>query len=154
MKIMKSTKQREFNIEDYDYYVREYIQKSEELGNPIKYDLLRKEPFNLPDGRWYINNCPDKSVKTWADFVDWCGFVAKGKTPSKDKMIKLIYKLQSEKDRALMYDDFRGRGCYHPPLEVIKTYWGTINNMKKELGLEIIQESMLDRTLTKDELDG
>lgn len=33
---MKSTKQREFNIEDYDYYVREYIQKSEELDNPIK----------------------------------------------------------------------------------------------------------------------
>lgn len=153
MKIVKNTKQRDFNIEDYDYYVREYIQKSEELGNPIKYDLLRKEPFNLPDGRWYINNCQDKSVKTWADFVDWCGFVAKGKTPSKDKMIKLIYKLQSEKDRALMYDDFRGRGCYHPPLEAIKTYWGTINNMKKELGLEIIQESMLDRTLTKDELD-
>lgn len=50
MKIVKNTKQREFNIEDYDYYVREYIQKSEELGNPIKYDLLRKEPFNLPDG--------------------------------------------------------------------------------------------------------
>lgn len=63
MKIVKNTKQREFNIEDYDYYVREYIQKSEELGNQIKYDLLRKEPFNLPDGRWYINNCPDKSVK-------------------------------------------------------------------------------------------
>lgn len=150
---MKDTKTRNFDINNYDYYVKEYIHKSEELGKPISHSLLRKEPFNLPDARWYIKHCPDESVLNWAGFVDWCGFVANGKIPSKDKLIKLIYGLQSEKDRPLIYDDFRGKGCYHPSLKAIKTYWGTINNMKKELGLEIVQESMMDRVLTKDELD-
>lgn len=68
-------------------------------------------------------------------------------------MIDLIYKLQNQIKRPLLYDDFRGSGCYHPPINAIKFYWGTINNMKKELGLEIIQESMIDRMITKDELD-
>lgn len=67
---MTTTKRRKFNIENYDYYVREYIRKSEELGKPISHAMLRKEPFDLPDARWHTNNCPDKSVKRWADFVD------------------------------------------------------------------------------------
>ena len=150
---MTTAKQRKFNIEDYDYYVQEYIRKSEELGKPISHAMLRKEPFNLPDARWYVNNCPDKSVKRWADFVDWCGFIAKSKKPTKEKMIKLIYKLQDETNHPLMYDDFRGNGCYHPPIEMIRQYWGTINNMKKELGLEIVQESMIEKTLSKDTFD-
>ena len=68
-------------------------------------------------------------------------------------MIKLIYKLQDETNHPLMYDDFRGNGCYHPPIEMIRQYWGTINNMKKELGLEIVQESMIEKTLSKDTFD-
>ena len=50
---MTTAKQRKFNIEDYDYYVREYIKKSEELGNPIPHSKLRKEPFNIPDARLF-----------------------------------------------------------------------------------------------------
>lgn len=144
---------RKFDPKDYDFYVKEYIRKSEELGKTISHPQLRKEPFNLPDARWYVKNCPDKSVTTWADFVDWCGFVAKSKPPTKEKMVKLIYRLQDELKRPLMYDDFRGRGCYHPPIEMIRKYWGTINHMKKELGLEIVQESMIDKQLSKDDLD-
>ena len=150
---MKIEETRKFNVEDYDHYVKEYIRKSEELGKTISHPMLRKEPFNLPDARWYVKNCPDKSVNTWADFVDWCGFVAKSKHPSKEKMIELIYKLQNEITRPLIYDDFRGNGCYHPPIEMIRKYWGTINHMKEELGLEIVQESMIDKKLSKEEFD-
>lgn len=148
---MKQT--RFFSPDNYELYVKEYIEKSKIQGKPINQNSLRKEPFNLPDARWFIKYCPDKSVTSWAEFIDWCGFVAKGKIPSKEKMIDLIYKLQNQIKRPLLYDDFRGSGCYHPPINAIKFYWGTINNMKKELGLEIIQESMIDRMITKDELD-
>lgn len=144
---------RKFDKEKYDYYVKEYIRKSEELGKPISHANLRKDPYNLPDARWYIDNCPDNNVNSWSDFVDWCGFVAPYKHPSKEKMIKLIYKLQDEIGRPLMYDDFRGRGCYHPPIQIIREYWGTINNMKNELGLEIVQESMMDKHLSKEDFD-
>lgn len=150
---MKRDKNRIFNPNDYDFYVKEFIRKSEELGKPITHSNLRKEPFYLPDARWYIKHCPDGSVTRWAEFVDWCGFIAKGKIPSKEKVINLIYKLQEELGRPLMYDDFRGTGCYHVSIEIIREYWGTINKMKEELGLEIIQESMFDRHLSKEEFE-
>ena len=142
-----------FDVNDYDYWVKEYIRKSELHGKPISNMDLRKDVFNLPDSRWYVKNCPDKSISNWAEFVDWCGFISKGKTPSKEKMMHLIYRMQNEIDRPLMYDDFRGVGCYHPPIKFINLYWGTINNMKKELGLEIVQESMLDKALSKEEFN-
>ena len=37
---------RKFDKEKYDYYVKEYIRKSEELGRPISHANLRKEPYN------------------------------------------------------------------------------------------------------------
>lgn len=144
---------RKFNIEEYDYYVKEFVRKSEELGKPITHSNLREEPFCLPDARWYVKHCPDNSVTRWSEFVDWCGFIAKGKTPSKEKVVNLIYKLQEELGKPLMYDDFRGNGCYHVPIEIIREYWGTINKMKEELGLEINQESMIDKQLTKESFD-
>ena len=150
---MSKMKPRKFDKEKYDYYVQEYIRKSEELGRPISHAVLRKKPYNLPDARWYVDNCPDKNIHSWSDFVDWCGFVVPYKHPSKEKMVKLIYKLQEDIGRPLMYDDFRGRGCYHPPIQIIREYWGTINNMKKELGLEIIQESMIDKHLSQSQFD-
>lgn len=144
---------RKFDIEKYNEYVEEFIRKSVELGKPITHSNLRKEPFNLPDARWYVRHCPDSSVTSWAEFVDWCGFIAKGKTPTKEKVAKLVYKMQAELNRPLMYDDFRGNGCYHVPIEIIREYWGTINKMKDELGLEIIQESMVDKHLSKEEFE-
>ena len=87
---MNRMQPRKFDKEKYDYYVKEYIRKSEELGKPISHANLRKDPYNLPDARWYIDNCPDNNVNSWSDFVDWCGFVAPYKHPSKEKMIKLL----------------------------------------------------------------
>ena len=151
---MKQIESRIFNPDEYDYYVNQYILKSEQFGVPISHSKLRKQPFNLPDARWYVKYCPDESVTTWAKFVDWCGFVANNCPPSKEKVIDLIYQMQSNVNRPLMYDDFRGRGCYHVPIEIVREYWGTINNMKKDLGLEINQESMMDRHLSsKEEFD-
>ena len=144
---------RKFDIEKYSEYVEEFIKKSVELGKPITHSNLRKEPFCLPDARWYVKHCPDDSVTRWAEFVDWCGFIAKGKMPSKEKVTNLIYKLQEELGRPLVYDDFRGIGCYHVPIEIICEYWGTINKMKEELGLDIVQESMIDKHLSKEQFE-
>lgn len=72
---MKQT--RFFSPDNYELYVKEYIEKSKIQGKPINQNSLRKEPFNLPDARWFIKYCPDKSVTSWAEFIDWCGFVAK-----------------------------------------------------------------------------
>ncbi len=145
---------QKFDIAEYDFYVKEFIRKSEEKGTPIPYNKLRLEPFYLPDSRWYVSNCPDKSVNNWAKFVAWCGFYTHGAPLTKERATELIYKMQKQIGRPLMYDDFRGRACYRVPIEYIRKTWGSINKMKQALGLEINQESMMDRQLSsKDELD-
>ena len=144
---------RKFDPSDFDFYMSEFIRISEGQNYVIPCDKLRDQPYNLPDARWYVKYCPDKSVKRWADFVDWCGFVAKSKKPTKEKAAKLIYEMHSELNRPLMYDDFRGNGCYHIGISLVNEYWGSLNNMKNELGLEVIQESMIDKRLNKEEFD-
>lgn len=145
-------KARKFDSNDFDYYVSEYIKKSEEYGKPISHAILRKEPFNLPDARWYIKLCPDKTVTNWREFEDWCGFYVH-KLVTKEKSIKLIYKMQENINRPLMYDDFRGNGCYQVSIDIVNKYWGSLNKMKESLGLQIVQESMMDRQLTIESFD-
>lgn len=144
---------RKFDIAEYDFYVKEFIRKSEEKGTPIPYNKLRLEPFYLPDSRWYISNCPDKSVDSWAKFVAWCGFYTHGAPLTKERATELIYKMQKQIGRPLMYDDFRGRACYRVPIEYIRKTWGSINKMKELLGLEIIQDSRTDKQLSKEDFD-
>jgi hypothetical protein len=52
----------------------------------------------------------------------------------------------SEKlNRPLMYDDFKSPKFNEVGIGTINIHWGTMNKMKEELGLEIIQESMIDK---------
>ena len=148
---MEKMKPRKFDKESYDFYVKEYIRKSEEIDKPISCGKLRF--FDLPDARWFVNNCPNDFVKTYSDFVYWCGFITHNAPLKKERAIELIYKMQEKLNRPLKYDDFRGSGCYRVPIKYINETWGSVNNMKKELGLEIIQDSMIDKHLTKDDFD-
>jgi hypothetical protein len=73
---------------------------------------------------------------------------------SKEECIKIIYSMQNELNRPLMYDDFRGSSEGHIGITQIRKYWGTVNNMKNELGLYINQESMVDKEIkTKKDFD-
>lgn len=133
---------RKFDKNKYDEYVDKYIRISEEMDRTIPYSELKS--YNLPDGRWLVVNCPDKSVDTWAKFVAWCGFSSDGLT--KEQVIKLVLRKANEFNRPLMYNDFRGHGCYNVSFGHIKKHFGTMNKMKEELGLEIIQPQMIKVT--------
>ena len=146
----KRNKRREFDLTKYDEYVKCFKEISETRNKTITYSELSF--WDLPDARWLIKNCPDKSVNSWSKFVDWCGFYATGVT-SKEKAAKLILRKSKELGRPLMYDDFRNRGCYDVPIIFINENWGTINGMKKELGLDIIQENMISKTPTYEDLE-
>lgn len=61
--------------------------------------------------------------------------------------------MQKQIDRPLMYDDFRHPNSNSIGINQIKKYWGTMNNMKKELGLKVNQESMMDKKITKEVFD-
>lgn len=143
---------RYFDEKNYDYYVSEYIRLSEEYGNPLSHAVIYKNPYNLPTARWYIKWCPNSSVKNWSDFKDWCGFYVH-RLITKEKATEFIYRMQKEVARPLMYDDFRGSGCYHVTIDIVNKFWGSLNKMKLDLGLDINRESMIDKSLSKDEFD-
>lgn len=126
-----------------------------------KKDIFKPEN-NLPTLKMY----EDYIGGDLSDWIELCGYTMsddekynirfrgrKKDNLTKDKCIGIIYDMQNKLDRPLMYDDFR-----HPTKDTIgityiKKYWGSLNKMKEDLGLEIIQESMSDKRLTKDQFD-
>lgn len=78
-------------------------------------------------------------------------------TLSKEEVIEIIYNMQLKLNRPLMYDDFRSPKEGEVGITTIKKHWGTMNNMKKELGIEVNQENMIskhidDFNIIKDEI--
>ena len=100
-----------------------------------------------------------------ADWIEMCGFVLsedekykikhRGKSLdlTKDECVEIILKMQSKLSRPLEYDDFRNPSCNEIGITTVRKYWGSVNKMKAELGLEIIQENMIDKQLSKDDFD-
>lgn len=64
---------------------------------------------------------------------------------TKDEATRIIYAMQKEFNRPLMYDDFRIPTKNTIGINVVKKYWRTMNKMKKALGLEILQDDMMHK---------
>lgn len=136
-----------YDIEKYNDYVQKYIDIS--IQNNNKIGSSRLSQYDLPDYRWFVKHCPDKTVKNWKDFLIWIGFYSP--LMPKEQASVLILNYSKQVDRPLMYDDFRGTNPLVPGISYINNTWGTMNKMKEELGLEIIQDNMIERHLSKQE---
>jgi hypothetical protein len=111
--------------------------------------------------RSYIN-CFGGDLTTW---IEACGFVltdeekedilkrGRASNISKDDATKIVYSMINKLNRPLMYDDFRNpsENNSYLSITVINKIWGSLNKMKADLGLEIIQENMNDRKINIDE---
>lgn len=142
---------RRFDTLKYNEYVKRFKNLSIARDKTITHSELRLPGIDLPDARWLVANCPDKNVDSFAKFVSWCGFSAKGQVLPKEKATELIFQKASRLHRPLKYDDFRGDGCCAVTISTVKKHWGTFNKMKTDLGLEVIQESMLKKHVSKDD---
>ena len=139
-----------------DKYYDVYLNKLKDLickdGSNIGYNLYefdRHGGSNLPGMRWFIKHCPDKSVNNIDSFKEWSG-ISKRFMP-KDECEEIIKKMAKAYNRPLKYDDFRKSGYQNVNIEMIKRYWGSVNAMKKSLGLEIIQPKM--ERITQNDLE-
>lgn len=144
------------NIDYYDIYVqklKEIIEDYPQIGNDL-YCLSRDDnckKFGLPNIRWFIEHCSDKSVINIDTFKEWAGLYTKHM--SKEQCTKIILNMVKEYGRPLMYDDFRGHKYGQVTIQMIRDYWGSLNKMKQDLGLKINIDSMIDRQLSKDNFD-
>lgn len=144
------------NVKYYDKYferLKNVISENPNIGNNL-YLLSQNnycQKYSIPDIRWFINNCPDKNVKNIDSFKEWAGFYTKHM--SKEECKSIILKMAESLDRPLMYDDFRGHNYGQVTIQMIRNNWGSLNEMKKDLGLEINIESMIAKQLSKEEFD-
>ena len=143
------------NVEYYDEYLqrlKDVIKENPQIGNDL-YSLSREETsiFGLPNIRWFIEHCPDKSVHNIDTFKEWAGLYTKHM--SKEQCTEIILGMAKNYDRPLMYDDFRGHEYGQVTITMIKEHWGSLNKMKQDLGLEINIESMMDKQLSKEDFD-
>jgi len=150
----KNTIKSEYKKEKYSDYVDLFIKLSNEIGRPLKHrELVGKTKITneLPDGRWFLKYCPDKNVTNYNQFIEYCGFKPRYNI-SKEKVIEAIYNMQNKLDRPLNKYDFSDPSEDEVGISIIQHYWGSMNNMKKELGLEIVREYMVERHKEIDEL--
>lgn len=121
--------------ESYEFYVEKF--KTIYLTNGrINSNQLTKNPYGLPTANWFIFNCPDKNVKTYNQFLSYCGFRPHISIP-KNIAIDIIYKMQSKLDRPITTEDFKQPKKDEIGIRTIWRIWGSVWEMQKELGLEI-----------------
>lgn len=135
------------DLSKYDLYLDKFIKVSNETGRHLMYNELENNKWNLPGVKWFIDNCPNKNIKNYNQFIDWIGFIPNYNV-SKDTAIKAIINMQSKLNRPLMYDDFRSPNPNEVGIGTINKIWGSMNKMKSELKLEIIQEDMICKNIT------
>lgn len=134
------------STDQYDYFVKKYIEISQQRGRYLRHKELINNKFGLPNPRWFVKHCPDKTVKNFSQFVEWCGFRPKHYA-SKEKVVEIIYEMQSKLDRPLMQSDFENPTADQVSISYINKYWGNLNKMKMALGLEIVQANMVERQI-------
>ncbi len=133
-----------FDINSYKTYLDEFKRLvGKGKLKPTKHDM-KYNTYNLPIMEWFIDNCPNKNIKTKEDFLEYAG--VENVYITKEETVRRIYKMAEYLNRPLMYDDFRGDIKENSiNLTYVRNYWGTLNKMKEDLGLEIMQESMMDK---------
>lgn len=91
---------------------------------------------NLPSMNWLVKNCPNENVKTYNDFIIWCGFIPH-KNISKEVATNIIFQMQSKLNRPITAKDFDNPQVNEIGIKTIYRIWGETWIMQKELGLKI-----------------
>ena len=119
---------------DYDLYVKRFKEISDRIGHALVQKELFNNEYGLPNPTWFVKYCPDKNVKTYDDFVLWCGYES-NKLKKDDELVgqKLI-ELEKKLGRHITKYDITLENVGFTEIVVTRIY-GSLNKAKKELGL-------------------
>jgi hypothetical protein len=134
-----------FNPSDfsYEYWLEQFISKSNELGRAIKYDEMSE--YKLPSSRWYIKNCNNPTITNFNEFIEFEAKMTPRYNMTKEMATEKIIDLQKTLNRPLMKKDLTVIANGGVGESIVLKYWNSFNEMKRELGLEIVQESMMSK---------
>lgn len=127
---------KKYTVDKYDDYVDRYKSISTKLSRGLSKRELCE--YNLPDNKWFLKHCPNKNIKTWLDFIRWCGFLPKsaGKSNKKYKetIIQKLLNYEKELGRPLVATDITTNNVGFS-FTVISKIWGSMDNCRDSIGL-------------------
>lgn len=133
----------------YDYWLKQLLSICKDKKRPLQHREFKE--YKLPTVKWFLDNCPNPKVENFSDFISIELNMVKTTGMTKEDATKVILKMAKNKD-ILMYKDFKENSQECICITTINRLWGNMNNMKRELGLEILQEDMLSRHKSKEEM--
>lgn len=140
------------DVSRYDEYVKRFVEISKNTKTLLKKDLFNNS-YGLPSGSWFVKYCPDKSVKTYSDFICWCGLKPTKKIWNKEEVADILYKFEKEKGSPIIRDDITLENLGFSEI-VITRLFGSLNKCKKELGLKkTLPNQPVSFEIYKDKLD-
>lgn len=118
---------------NYDVYVQRYKEVSDKLGRYILSSELTNNHYGLPNANWFVKYCPDENVKCFVDFVKWCGYDPHY-SYDKEYVSQQLINLEKRLQRPITKQDITLDNVGFSEIVVTRIF-GSINKMKKELGL-------------------
>lgn len=119
---------------DYDVYVKRFKEVSDKLGHAIVQKELFNNSYGLPNPNWFVKYCPDENVKTYDDFVQWCGYESNKLEKDKEFVKNTLINLEKELGRPITRGDISLEKTGFSMI-VLNRMFGGLTNAKKELGL-------------------
>ena len=118
---------------NYDDMVQRFISLCNSNGTTLTTNDLCKNKYGLPSASWFVDHCPDKNVKNYNDFINWCN-LQPYQNKSKEYIAKELFKLQEYLNRPLTTKDINKKNIGFSMI-VIKRIWGSFQNCKTDIGL-------------------
>lgn len=119
---------------NYDLYVKKFKKVSDELGHALSITDLMNNKYGLPSQSWFVKYCPDKNIKTYDDFVKWCGYKSNKVEKDKDFVVNTLINLEKKLGRPILQNDISLEKTGFSMIVLIRMFGG-LNNAKKEIGL-------------------
>lgn len=135
---------------DYDLLLSRYKIKCNEIGRALKINELVNNTFGLPSAKWFVDNCPNKDIKSYDEFVLWCGFESNKLKNDKAYIVTKLIALQEKIGREIMTTDIT-EGNVGFSMIVLSRIFGGLDKAKRELGL-IRSKKVADKTKTFENL--
>jgi len=156
--VRKKGGESKYNIYSFEEACNLFIELSNKIGRPLIYrEMIGKYKIhpNLPDARWFVKNCLDKTVTGYDLFLIYLGYKPRYNI-TKEKATEMILNKQKQLGRKLYKKDFDNIGRNNNDnisVSTIYNIWGNFNSMLNDLGMEINQENMQERHKTLEELE-
>lgn len=118
---------------DYQIYLDRYIKICNNLNRALK----EKEFLNIreiPNSNYYVKYCPNKEIKTYDDFVKWCGFNSNKLKKDTQIVKESLISLEKTLGRPIREYDIKTNICGFS-MQVINRLYGNLNNAKEKLNL-------------------